>query len=55
MRAAGLNVIGTLDELLRQADVVVDCRPKRVAAKNIDVYRSTSARTNDSATDSARN
>jgi glyceraldehyde-3-phosphate dehydrogenase (NAD(P)) len=39
MRAAGLNVTGTLDDLLGQADVVVDCTPKRVAAKNIDVYR----------------
>ena len=39
MRAAGLNVTGTLDELLGQADVVVDCTPKRVAAKNIDGYR----------------
>ena len=39
MRGAGLNVIGTLDELLGQADVVVDCTPKRVAAKNVEVYR----------------
>ena len=39
MRAAGLNVTGTLDELLGQADVVVDCTPKRIAAKNIDIYR----------------
>jgi glyceraldehyde-3-phosphate dehydrogenase (NAD(P)) len=39
MRAAGLSVIGTLDELLGQADVVVDCTPKRIAAKNIDIYR----------------
>jgi len=39
MRAAGLDVTGTLDELLGQADVVVDCTPKRVAAKNIDIYR----------------
>jgi glyceraldehyde-3-phosphate dehydrogenase (NAD(P)) len=39
MRAAGLNVTGTLTELLGRADVVVDCTPKRVAAKNIDVYR----------------
>ena len=39
MRAAGLNVTGTLDELSGQADIVVDCTPKRVAAKNIDVYR----------------
>ena len=39
MRAAGLDVTGTLDELLAQADVVVDCTPKRVAAKNVEVYR----------------
>lgn len=39
MRTAGLGVTGTLDELLGQADVVVDCTPKRIAAKNIDVYR----------------
>jgi hypothetical protein len=39
MRAAALDVTGTLDELLGQADVVVDCTPKRIAAKNIDIYR----------------
>jgi glyceraldehyde-3-phosphate dehydrogenase (NAD(P)) len=39
MRAAGLNVAGTLDDLLGQIDVVVDCTPKRVAAANVDTYR----------------
>ena len=39
MRESGLDVTGTLDELLGQADVVVDCTPKRIAAKNIEVYR----------------
>ena len=39
MRAVGLEVAGTLDDLLGQADVVVDCTPKHVAAKHIDVYR----------------
>ena len=39
MRAVGLEVAGTSDELLDQADVVVDCTPKHVAAKNIDGYR----------------
>ncbi len=39
MRAAGLEVAGTLDDLLGQSDVVVDCTPKHVAAKNIDGYR----------------
>ena len=38
MRSAGLNVTGTLDELLGHADVVVDCTPKRIAAKNVKVY-----------------
>ena len=39
MHAAGLKVTGTLDELLGQVDVVVDCTPKRIAAKNVEVYR----------------
>ena len=39
MRVAGLDVAGTLANLLDQADVVVDCTPKQVAAKNIDAYR----------------
>ena len=39
MRAAGLEVAGPLDELLGQADVVVDCTPKHIAARNIDLYR----------------
>jgi glyceraldehyde-3-phosphate dehydrogenase (NAD(P)) len=39
MRAVGLDVAGTLDDLLGQADVVVDCTPKRIAAKNVEVYR----------------
>jgi glyceraldehyde-3-phosphate dehydrogenase (NAD(P)) len=39
MRDAGLDAAGTLDDLLGQADVVVDCTPKRVAAANIDLYR----------------
>lgn len=39
MRTAGLEVAGALDDLLGQADVIVDCTPKRVAAKNVEVYR----------------
>jgi glyceraldehyde-3-phosphate dehydrogenase (NAD(P)) len=39
MRTAGLDAAGTLDDLLGQTDVIVDCTPKRVAAKNVDVYR----------------
>ena len=39
MRTAGVDVAGTLDDLLGQADVVVDCTPKHVAAKNVGLYR----------------
>ena len=39
MRSAGLQVAGSLEQLLAQADVVVDCTPKRIAAKNVEIYR----------------
>lgn len=39
MREAGLPIAGTLDELLGRADLVVDCTPKRVAARNAETYR----------------
>jgi glyceraldehyde-3-phosphate dehydrogenase (NAD(P)) len=39
MRDAGLETAGILDDLLGQADVVVDCTPKRIAAKNVETYR----------------
>jgi glyceraldehyde-3-phosphate dehydrogenase (NAD(P)) len=39
MRDAGLDPAGTLDELLGQVDVIVDCTPKHVAAGNVETYR----------------
>jgi glyceraldehyde-3-phosphate dehydrogenase (NAD(P)) len=39
MKAAGVPVEGTLDELLAQVDVVVDCAPKNIGAKNLARYR----------------
>lgn len=39
MRRSGLDVAGTLDELLDSADIVIDCTPKRIAAKNVETYR----------------
>ena len=39
MEKAGAKITGTLDDLLRSADIVVDCTPKRVAARNVEVYR----------------
>jgi glyceraldehyde-3-phosphate dehydrogenase (NAD(P)) len=39
MREASLEVAGTLDDLLGVVDVIVDCTPKRIAAKNVETYR----------------
>ena len=39
METAGITVTGSLDDLIRHADVVVDCTPKGVAAKNRERYR----------------
>ena len=39
MRKSGLEVTGTLEDLLGQVDVVVDCTPKKVAARNVVTYR----------------
>lgn len=43
MTLAGVSdvatITGSLDDLLAEVDVVVDCTPKRIAAKNIEVYR----------------
>ena len=39
MRRAGLEVIGTLDDLLARADIIVDCTPKRVGSENAENYR----------------
>lgn len=39
MEEAGISVKGTLDDLIAQADVVIDCTPKGIAAKNLERYR----------------
>lgn len=39
MREAGHELAGTLGDLLGKADVIVDCTPKKVAAKNVEIYR----------------
>ena len=38
MRNAGIRVEGLLDELLNACDIVVDCTPKGIGAKNRDHY-----------------
>lgn len=39
MEAAGIPVAGSLADLLRQVEVVVDCTPKSVASHNKEVYQ----------------
>ena len=39
MKAQGIPVAGTLDDLLKQVDVVADCTPKGIGAKNLARYR----------------
>lgn len=39
MGKAGLKVVGTLEDLIAGADVVVDCTPKPIGAKNVERYR----------------
>ncbi|HSJ52414.1 MAG TPA: type II glyceraldehyde-3-phosphate dehydrogenase [Anaerolineae bacterium] len=39
MEAAGIPVAGTLQDLLPQVDVVVDCTPKGIGARNKEVYQ----------------
>jgi len=39
MKAAGIPVVGTLDDLLARVDAVVDCTPKGIGAKNLARYQ----------------
>ena len=39
MRSAGIEPAGDLTDLLNEADIVVDCTPKKVASGNIPRYR----------------
>lgn len=39
MRDAGMDVAGTLDDLLEAADIIIDCTPKHLASKNMETYR----------------
>jgi glyceraldehyde-3-phosphate dehydrogenase (NAD(P)) len=39
MRQAGLAISGTLEDVMGEIDLIVDCTPKHVAAKNVSLYR----------------
>lgn len=39
MRDGGINLAGTLDDLLKQVDVICDCTPKKIGALNYEKYK----------------
>jgi glyceraldehyde-3-phosphate dehydrogenase (NAD(P)) len=39
MKASGISVQGNLQGLLDKVDLVVDCTPKNIAAKNVEIYK----------------
>lgn len=44
MSAAGLPLSGSLPDLLGRVDVIVDCTPKKLAARNVETYRRSGVR-----------
>lgn len=40
MKAAGIPLAGTLDDLLAKVDIIVYCTPKGIGARNLERYRS---------------
>lgn len=38
-KEAGIRLKGTIHDLIKSADIVVDCTPKKVGAKNVSLYR----------------
>lgn len=40
MEAAGISIRGNLDDLLAPTEVVVDCTPKGIGARNLETYQS---------------
>ena len=42
MSEAGVPVNGTLYDLIKMADIIVDCTPKKIASQNIEIYKESS-------------
>ncbi len=39
MKSEGISVKGTMQQLLKKSDLVVDCTPKKIAAQNVAIYK----------------
>ena len=44
LRAAGVPVVGNLDDLLQRVDVIADATPKKVASANFEKYKAASVK-----------
>lgn len=42
MKASGISVQGEMTDVLKKTDLVVDCTPKNIAAKNVEIYKTKS-------------
>jgi len=39
MSSAGIPITGSLNDLLSQTDIIADCTPKGIVAKNLSLYQ----------------
>ena len=39
MKTEGIPVAGSMQDILGKVDLVVDCTPKNIAAKNVETYK----------------
>ncbi|MAO17980.1 MAG: type II glyceraldehyde-3-phosphate dehydrogenase [Muricauda sp.] len=39
MKAANIAIEGSMQDILEKVDLVVDCTPKNIAAKNVEIYK----------------
>jgi glyceraldehyde-3-phosphate dehydrogenase (NAD(P)) len=44
MTDSGIPIVGILDDIITQSDIIVDCTPKSIAAKNIDKYKASNTK-----------
>jgi glyceraldehyde-3-phosphate dehydrogenase (NAD(P)) len=44
MRDGGIPISGTLEDMLKQADVICDCTPKKIGALNYEKYKAASVK-----------
>lgn len=41
-KEAGIEIAGTVEDMIQEADVVVDCTPGTIGPQNLEMYKSRS-------------